>query len=63
MEKCDVRVSNNCNSDNVDFQLFDDLSRMIQHANNCLLLRHFDDSLDICHKNIAIARNYTENAR
>jgi len=64
MEKCDMRGKNDeSNSDSVDLRLFDDLHCIIQQANNCLLLRHFEDCLDICQKNIAIARNYTENYR
>jgi len=51
------------NSDIVDCRLFDDLHCSIQQANNCLLLRHFEDCLDTCQKNIAIARNYTESDR
>jgi len=44
-------------------QLFDDLHCVIQQANNCLLLRQFEDCLAICQKNITIAKNYTENER
>jgi len=51
------------NAGNGDFRLFDDLRCVIQQANNCLLLRQFEDCLDICEKNITIARNYTENER
>ena len=54
---------NSCSNDSVDFRLVDEIHCKIQQANNCLLLRHFEDSLDICQKNIAIARNYTENDR
>jgi len=63
MSKFDELRRNDRNCDSVDFRLFDDLHCIIQQANNCLLLRQFEDSLDICQKNIAIARNYTENDR
>lgn len=63
MEECRVRNNNDSNSDVVDFRLLDDLHCVIQQANNCLLLRHFEDCLDICQKNITIARNFTENER
>jgi len=63
MEKFDEFKNNSSGTDSVDFRLFDELHCIIQQANNSLLLRHFEDTLDICHKNIAIARNYTENDR
>ena len=50
-------------SDTASFQLFDDLHCVIKQANNCLLLRQFEDCLDICQKNITVAKNYTENER
>jgi len=62
MEKFDEQRSDS-NSDSFDFRLVDDLHSVIQQANNCLLLRHFDDCLNICQKYITIAKNYTENER
>ena len=52
-----------CDCDSVDFQLFLDVPAVIQQANDCLLLRNFEDCLNICKKYIAIAKNYTENER
>jgi len=63
MDKFDVCDKHESKSDVAGFQLSDDVHCVIQQANNCLLLRQFEDCLDICQKNITIARNYTENER
>ena len=63
MEKFHKRSENDSNNDSVDFRLFEDLNCVIQQANDCLLLRKFEECLNICQKNITVARNYTENER
>jgi len=68
MDQCDVceqdeSKSDGGQSDTVILKLFDDLHCAIEQANNCLLLRQFEECLDICQKNITITRNYTENER
>jgi len=63
MDKFDMRENRSGNCDAVGLQLADDLRCVIQQANNCLLLRRFEECLDLCQKNIDIARNYTENER
>jgi len=63
MDNLNVSQKHESKNDVAGFQLFDDLLCVMQEANNCLLLRKFEDCLYICQQNVAIARNYTENER
>ena len=63
MEKLNACKAHDIKNDTDDFQLFDNIYSIIHQANSCLLLRQFEECLDICQKYIAIAGNYTENER
>ncbi len=61
MEACRVRKIERVVSNHVCERA--ELSSAIERANRLLLFRRFEDCLELCASNVAVAKNYVEDDR